>query len=188
VAVDLIALKVALESDPRYDVAVRVGKNRDLLRLLDEEELGQSLSLVVSRDAVLEAIGSAIRTMTPDNHEILNIYITSDTVDFRRSTVLPELLSTVVDVDGGAVFRLLEVAHRTRTYGEAFGDRVSLRDLWAVLPKIPKSYMATRKAAGSIRAKKVELDLVVLTAKVQSENPKLRVSQARSEAIRRHYA
>lgn len=185
--INLTALKAALESNPRYDTAVRTGKNRVLLQLLGDLEPGQSIFRLASRDDVLEAVGDSIRTMTAVRRETLSLYLVDAQVDFRRLTTFSEIMETVAD-DMTAGLRIAAIASTPRTYGEAFSGEVTLRDLWAVLIQIPKSYMATKAAENAVQAELFEVDLTVMTAVVQSEFPIIRSSKARSVAITRLYA
>ncbi len=141
--VDLVALEEALENGSRYDAAVRSGKNSQILALLNEDEAGQTQFLVVPTDDVLEAIGDGVRGLTAAQRETLRLFTARDIVDFRKKAIRDEIQEVF---SGKAVVqtRLQAVAQRTRTYGEAFtdGEAISLRDLWAVLKDVPKSYMA----------------------------------------------
>ena len=145
--VNLVALKTALESDPRYDSAVRSGKNRELLALLSAPEPGATVFQAVPKDDVLEAIGDGVRPLTPSQLETLRLYTSGDQVDFRRLGIRTEI-QEIFRGNQPVLDRLTAVSERTRSYGEAFGDDVTLRDLWAVLKQIPKSYMAQYLARG----------------------------------------
>lgn len=140
---NLTTLKATLEIDPRYDGAVRSGKNSQILALLNENEAGQIQFLVVPTDDVLEAIGDGVRGLTAAQIETLCLFTARDTVDFRKEAIRDEI-QEVFSGKAAVQTRLQAVGQRTRTYGEAFtdGGLVSLRDLWAVLKDIPKSYMA----------------------------------------------
>ena len=142
-ATDLVALKAALERDTRYDAAVRAGKNRDLLNLLGEDEAGQVQFLSMPSEDVLESIGDGVRTLTQYQRETLRLFTARATVDFRKPAIRAEIREVFAG-NTAVLNRLRGVAQRTRTFGEAFtdGGAVSLRDLWAVLKDISKSYMA----------------------------------------------
>lgn len=183
---DLIALKAALETDARYDAAVRAGKNRDLLSLLDDPEPGETQFLVVPSGDVLEAIGDGLRAATA--RELIGLFTARDTVDFTKvatRTEVREALQSSPD----AQTRLDAVMSRPRTYGEAFTDEeaIILRDLWAVLKDIPKSAMATRQVADDAKAAANETTIATLQAAIQAADPSLGVSDARSQAIREMY-
>ena len=70
--IDLSALKAALETDLRYDAAVRAGRNMGLLTLLIETETGQTVYQAVPKDEVLEAIGDGVRGLSAAQIEKLN--------------------------------------------------------------------------------------------------------------------
>ena len=146
-SIDLNALKTALETDPRYDAGVRAGRNEELLALLKVAETGQTVFQSVSRDDVLEAIGDGVRSLTSAQIEALRLYTSGEQVDFRKPAILTEVRE-ILSANQPVLDRLQAVAQRTRTFGEAFGGEVTLRDLWAVLKQIPKSYMAQYLARG----------------------------------------
>ena len=148
-SIDLVALETALETDPRYDVAVRAGKNRDLLALLNEAETGQTVFQAVAKDDVLEAIGDGVRSRTAAQIEALRLYTSGEQVDFRKPAIRTEL-QEIFTGNQPVQDRLRALATRTPSYGEAFGEgsEVTLSDLWKVLPQIPKSYMAQYLARG----------------------------------------
>ncbi len=146
-SIDLVALETALETDPRYDVAVRAGKNRNLLALLNEAETGQTVFQAVAKDDVLEAIGDGVRSRTAAQIEALRLYTSGEQVDFRKPAIRTEL-QEIFTGNQPVQDRLQALATRTPSYGEAFGGEVTLRDLWAVLKQIPKSYMAQYLARG----------------------------------------
>ena len=144
-AIDVDALKVALDTDPRYDAAVRSGNNRILLGLLKETEVGEAIRLVVPTVEVLDVVGTA--TLSPADVDKLLLYTRSETVDFRRDGIRTAIKGIL---NGNATeLAALEALHtRTRTYEEAFGGEVELRDLWAALRQIPRSYLAKYNARG----------------------------------------
>lgn len=147
-AIDFAALKTALETDPRYDTAVRAGKNRELLALLDQEEAGQTVFKSVPVDEVREAIGDGVRGLTAAQIQVLRLFVSEQgEVDFRKAATRAEIRE-IFTGNTTVLGRLQAVATRTRTYGEAFGGTVALHDLWVVLKQIPKSYMATYIARG----------------------------------------
>lgn len=141
--IDLVALKTALETDVRYDAAVRSGKNSQVLALLNDPELGQTQLLMVPTEDVLEAIGDGVRGLTVAQRETLRLFTAREFVDFRKAAIRTEIREVFAG-KAAVLSRLQAVAQRTRTYGEAFtdGEAVSLKDLWAMLKDIPKSYMA----------------------------------------------
>jgi len=147
-AIDLVALKTALETDSRYDAAVRSGKNRELLALLNADEVGQTAFNVVPTEDVLDAIGDGVRGMTAAKLQTLRLFTNHPEVDFRKASVRAELLEIF---SGNVVVRarISAIAQRDRTFAEGIaGEEVRLKDLWAVLKDIPKSYMATWLARG----------------------------------------
>jgi len=148
-ATDLVALKTALETDMRYDTVVTGGRNRELLVLLAAEEPGQTVFLSVPSAEVLDAIGDGVRSLTTEALAVLRLYTGGAEVDFRKAAIRAELLQVFAG-QGAVIKRVTAIARRTRTYGEEFNPdgAVSLRDLWAVLKLIPKSYMATKLAQG----------------------------------------
>ena len=96
---------------------------------------------------VLDAIGGGIRNLTPQQLETLRIFTGRERVDFRKQGVRSELRQIFAG-KRDVLDRLQTVGSRTATYGDRFGGRVALRDLWAVLKDIPKSYMAQYIARG----------------------------------------
>ncbi len=145
--IDLVELKIALETDPRYDNAVRTGKNRELLALFAADTTGLTF-LKVGPEDVMDAIGDGVRGLTAEQREILLLFTSGEAVDFRKVATRTEIRQ-VFDSKAAVLARLQAVGSRTATFGDAFGDSpVSLRDLWAVLRDIPKSYMATKLAEG----------------------------------------
>jgi len=146
-AIDLASLKTALENGARYDVAVRSGKNSVLLSLLREEEAGKTVFRSVSSEDVLEAIGDGVRGKSALQLELLRLYTSKENVDFSKAAIRTELRQ-IFTGQTVVLSRLQVLSSRTRSYSEAFGGDVSLRDLWAVLPDISKSYMAQYKARG----------------------------------------
>ena len=146
-SIDLDALKAALESDARYDRAVRDGKNRELLALLSSPEPGITVFQSVPKDDALEAVGDGVRGLTPVQIETLRLYTSGEQVNFQKLAIRTEFRE-IFSGNQPVIDRLVAVAARTRSYGEAFGGEVTLRDLWAVLPLIPKSYMAQYLARG----------------------------------------
>ena len=144
-ATDLAALKTALETDTRYDAAVRSGKNSILLILLKEEEAGQTVFRAVTSEDVLDAIGDGVRGLTGVQLEMLRLYTSREFVDFRKTAIRAELRE-IFSGNASALTRLKTVESQVRSYGEGFGGIVSFRDLWKVLPGISKSYMAKYKA------------------------------------------
>ena len=143
--IDLAALKTALETNSRYDVAVTSGKNRDLLRLLNADEPNQTVFQAVSSEDVLDAIGDGIRSLTAMQLETLRIFTNREEVDFRKPSIRTELRQIFAGNDI-VLTRITTAITKTRSYGEAFGGTVTLQNLWAVLKNIPKSYMATKLA------------------------------------------
>jgi len=145
--IDLVALKTALQTDLRYDSAVRGGKNRELLSLLNEAEIGQTVFQAVARDDVLEAIGDGVRSLTAAQIEALRLYTSGEQVDLQKPAIRTEV-QRIFAGNQPVLDRLQAIAQRTRSYGEAFGGEVTLRELWVVLKQIPKSYMAQYLARG----------------------------------------
>ncbi len=143
------ALTTELQSRARYNSAVRGKSLQPLLALLNEEESGKTVPRSVPSIDVREAIGDGIRGLSASQIQTLRLMIPeSGEVDFRRTAISDEIRE-VLTGKANALTRLQTLATRTRTYGEAFGfERVTKRDLWKVLPNIPKSYMATYLARG----------------------------------------
>ena len=189
-AIDLAALKTALETDSRYDAAVKAGKNRDLLTLLNASEPARTKIVTTTRDDVMEAIGDGIRTLTSMEVETLSLLLGVDTVDFTKAGILSEI-ENIFSANATVLSRLRALHTVSRTYGEAFagepGDVVTNRDLGAVLSQIPKSYMATKTVADGVKAAANEATIATLQAAIQIANPGLKVSSARSQAIRDMY-
>ncbi len=146
-AVDLDALRVELGTNPRYDAAVRSGKNRDLLVLLNEDEPAQTTFRIVPANEVREAIGDGIRGLTAVQIQALRLFVGEDGVDFTKKAIRDEIRE-IFSGNASALARLQAVAIRPKTYGEAFGGVITLRNLWATLKDIPKSYMAQYFARG----------------------------------------
>lgn len=145
--IDLDTLANTLATDSRYDIAVISGKNQDLLALLGEAETGKTVFRSVPKDDVLEAIGDGVRTLTTTQIEMLCLYASGGEVDFRKPAIYAEI-GQIFAGNQDVLDRLRVIATRTPSYGEAFKGEVTLRDLWAVLKQIPKSYMATYLARG----------------------------------------
>ena len=148
-AKDYSALTTELDSNSRYDIAVRGKSLRPLMALLNAEQSGQTVAQAVSSDDVREAIGDGIRGLSAAQIQTLRLMIPDDgQVDFRKANIRNEIRE-VLTGKTAALTRLQAIATRTRTYGEAFGfERVTKQDLWKVLPNIPRSYMATYLARG----------------------------------------
>lgn len=183
---DLQALKTALETDPRYDVAVRAGKNRDLLNLLNEPEVEQFQFLIVPTDDVLEAIGDGVRGLTVEQRETLRLFTAREFVDFRKPAIRTEVRE-VFTGNTAVLNRLRAVAQRTRTYGEAFGGTVTSRDLGIALKGVAKSMTAIKDAADAVKASANEATIATLQAAIEATDPTLKPSSARSQAIREMY-
>ncbi len=146
--IDLEALRIELGTSPRYDSVVRLGRNRELLALLDEDEAGQNTFLVVNSEEVLEAIGDGLETLTAAVAvEKLRLLTARQTVDFNKQAIRGQLRGIFAG-NQLVLDRLQAVGSRTATHAERFGGKVSLRNLWALLKDIPKSYMATKMAEG----------------------------------------
>lgn len=145
--IDYTALQTALETDMRYDLAVRGGINRDLLNLLNEDEAGQTVDQIVTTDELLDTIGSGVRPLTVDALGTLQLYTNKDNVDLTKPSILAEILA-IFTGQSAVQNRITTLSSRTRSYGEGFGETISLRDLWQVLPNISKSYMANYIARG----------------------------------------
>ncbi len=141
-AIDYVALQAALENDARYDSAVRGGRNRELLALLNAPETGRSVFQVVNTDDLLDAIGDGVRALTANQRETLKLYLAKETVDFTKANILTEI-QNLFATQPVVLNRITAIASRPRSFGEAFGGEVTLRDLWKVLPNITKSYMVS---------------------------------------------
>lgn len=146
-AINYSALQTDLENNTRYNRAVRDGKNRDLLSLLNDDESGQTVFRVVETNDLLDAIGSGVRSLSSGQLQILQIYTAKDQVDFTKASIRAEIQEIFIG-QTAVQDQIQTLSSRTRSYGEGFGGTIGLRDLWKVLPNINKSYMATYIARG----------------------------------------
>ena len=159
-AVDLAALKAELE-DPRYDAAVTSSKNRDILALLGEDVPGQMVFRAVPAQDVREAVGDGVRSLTAVQVQILRLFAGGDgDVDFTRAAIRDEIQQLFIETplsrwtlsklfpNRPVLARLQALVTRNRRYCDSCGGMPTLRDLWAALRQIPKSYMAQYFARG----------------------------------------
>ena len=158
-AKDFAALETALETDPRYDAAVRHdpilnvgGKSlQPIMALLNEEDPdGDFVYTDVSVADVLDAApANKLKNLTADQRARLQVLKQGgDIVALSRPGIRAELLD-VFQITEAQLATGLPVVRRRPRYGEAFGfDRVTKEDLWQVLPQITKSYMAQYRARG----------------------------------------
>ena len=154
-AKDFAALQVALDTDPRYDAAVRHdpvlntgGKSlQPIMALLNEEDSTGSFvySDIPVADIIDAAPANKIKNLTAIERARLQLLKQGgdqELVGTSRLGVRTELL----DVLGITIAQLatgVPAVRRRPRFGEAFGfDRVRKEDLWKVLPQIAKSYTA----------------------------------------------
>lgn len=143
--VNRVDLQAALAIDPVYDTAVTSGRNRDLLDLLNTPDPALPKKwLTVERDDFLEIIAS--ETFPAEVEGRIRTYLaTEQPIPTDRAAVRQWLQA---NLSASAVMALKALAEVEGKPSDAFGDEVSLRDLWAVLREIPKSYMAMKLAQG----------------------------------------
>ena len=153
-AKDFAALQTALNTDARYDTAVRGKSLQPLMALLNAEDTSTVFVYFDTPIAdVLEAAGAVkLKGLTPDERGRLGVLKqrtdAGDVVALSKSGVRAEML----DVFGITETQLaagIPAVRRKALFAEAFGfERVVKEDLWKVLPNIAKSYMAVYLARG----------------------------------------
>jgi len=155
-AIDLDALQAVLETDSRYDAPVTSGNHAEVLRLLNEEEPGQTKFLDVPIEDVLEAIGDGIQSLTAEALGRLRLFTNLPTVDFNRPAIRTEI-RTIFAGNAPVLTRLQTLAVVPRTFGEGFGGQVGLPEIRTVLRLVSKSHLA-RYNAGLITPMNLTVD------------------------------
>lgn len=140
--IDLAALKTALETDPRYDADVRAGRNRNLVILLDDPEVGKTKVLKVGGEDVLNAIGEGVRGLIDKDRETLRLFTDRIDIDFSKPSIDAEIRE-IFKTDTDVLARLDTLTKRTQTYGEAFGGTISIDDIRLSVRQISKSFIVS---------------------------------------------
>lgn len=152
-AQDFAALKTALETDARYDAAVRHdpiantgGKSlQPIMALLNAEDPSGAYVYedVLVADVLDAAPANKLKNLTTVDRARLQVLKQGgDIVALSRSGIRTELLDVFGVTEDQLATGIPSVRRKPR-YGEAFGFKtVTKQDLWKVLPQIAKSYMA----------------------------------------------
>ncbi len=137
-----VALKTDLETNARYDADIRAGNNSKLVELLSEEEIGQTIFIQATVDQVKGAIGSGVRSLSAAQIQTLRFLVDSggDVVDFSVRAIREEL-AQIFSSQPLVTARLTALVSRSRTFGEAFGGKVSLNDVRAAVKQIAKAHI-----------------------------------------------
>jgi hypothetical protein len=140
------ALKVALETDARYDADVRNGHNATLVNLLNTLEPLQTVITDISRQDAVKAFRDEIRTLTAQQLQRLRLLVDSESSSVRTSD--SDVRAELGDIFGGgsnpAIVRLATAATRDATYGDAFGySQVSLDTVRKAVRLISKSFIVS---------------------------------------------
>ncbi len=135
---DLVALKTALETDPKYDTLVRQGSNGLLWELLNREDtaLPKRWRPIPMSD-FLDIM--AAESLTQQQEQRINSYVTlGRDMPLNKQAIRTWLQATVTQTTKDA---LIAAGQITGKLGDAFSDEdsVSLRDVREVVRQIPKS-------------------------------------------------
>lgn len=144
-AEDFNSLKTALETDLRYDAAVRSGNNGETTRLLNELAVpAQTVITDVPRRAALKAFRDAVRTLTQLQMDRLKLVMgEGEEIATSDSDIRAEIVD-IFGVGSPAVTRLSAAATRDATYGDAFGyPNVGLNTVREAVRLIAKSFIVS---------------------------------------------
>ena len=137
--IDLAALTTELETNPRYDATVVSGNNTGTVALLAELEPSQTTFVQATPDEVRKAVGDGIRTLSAAQIQALRFLVGEEGgVDFSIPEIRQEL-AQIFTGQSAVVARLTALASRPRTFGEAFGGKVTLNDVRAAVKQIAKA-------------------------------------------------
>lgn len=137
---DFDALQAYIEGDVGLLALLDAGSNGELVTALDIADIGTT-PIVVSRQAVLAAIGDGIRLLNDASLQKLRILLGGETVDFRVAATRVELRQlftgnqTVLD-------RLTAIATRAKRLADQFDtEKVSLNDVREIARRVPSSML-----------------------------------------------
>ena len=135
---DFVALQAHIEGEPVLLTLLEAGSNGELATALDVADTGVT-PVVVSRQAVLAAIGDGLRNLPDPALQRLRILLGGEQIDFRDPATEAELrepFSAKPDV----LDRLTAIATRPKRLADRFDTvRVSLNDVREIARRVSSS-------------------------------------------------